>query len=93
MTTDDLKHAGGKGFAPTERNVGESRGETAATATHGSGKQFAMDVGDPDSDERARHTEGSGKKFSWAVLDAEEEMRGKHTKGSGKQFAPGHHEL
>lgn len=93
--TEHTQHVGGKGFKPSERNVAESEEETAATTTHGSGKQFAKDVGDPGTDEDARQTEGSGKQFAWDVeeQDPEEEARGEHARGSGKQFTPGRHEL
>ncbi|MBD0323073.1 MAG: hypothetical protein ICV72_06765 [Aldersonia sp.] len=86
--TADHDDVGGKGFAPTERNVDESDEETAATLTHGSGKQFAPSVGDPASDESARQTEGSGEQFAWDVEQPEEEPRGEATRGSGKQFRP-----
>lgn len=93
MTEHDSQHVGGKGFAPSERNVAEADDETTPTTTHGSGKQFAKDVGDPDHDPRARQTEGSGKQFAKDVQGAEEEAHGEHSKGSGKQFEPGRDEL
>jgi hypothetical protein len=64
MTAEHADHVGGKGFASTERNVEESADETAATTTHGGGKEFAPDVEDPDTNERARQVEGSGKQFA-----------------------------
>ena len=90
MTKDHDEHVGGKGFAPSERNVDESH-DHAATTVHGSGKQFAPDVGDPDTDESARQTEGSGKQFAWEreteINDSE--LDDEDAKGSGKQFRPG----
>jgi hypothetical protein len=90
MTEDHAEHVGGKGFAPTEPNVDEDH-DRSATTVHGSGKEFAPDVGDPDTDAAARQTEGSGKRFAWETeeeLDASE-LDDEQAHGSGKQFRPG----
>lgn len=90
MTKDHAEHVGGKGFAPSERNVDEQH-DDSATTVHGSGKEFAPDVGDPDTDESARQTEGSGKQFAWDTETEinESELEDDHAQGSGKQFRPG----
>lgn len=90
MTDEHPNRVGGKGFAPSVRNVDEHDDESATTV-HGGGKQFAKDVGDPETDEVARQTEGSGKQFAWdteAELD-EPEIPDEPASGSGKQFRPG----
>ena len=87
MTVDRGEDVGGKGFAPTQRNIEESD-EKTATSTHGSGKQFSPAVGDPASDESARQTEGSGKQFAWDVEQPEEEPGDEAPQGSGEQFRP-----
>lgn len=88
MTEDRPEDVGGKGFAPTQSNIEETDDETTATSTHGSGKQFAPDVGDPGTDPAARQTEGSGKQFARDVHETPEEADEVATHGSGKQFAP-----
>lgn len=88
MTEEHPERVGGKGFAPSERNVDE-QDDAEATTVHGGGKQFAKDVGDPDSDESARQTEGSGKRFAWETEEDEAGSGDVPGRGSGKQFRPG----